>query len=185
MRIEDGGGSSRAAKVNENQHLEVESTTRKAFAEISKADGLAYVISHGDFIALTTTGTETGILHFKNTSTTKAFYIESIRTCGTVAQQWKLYKNSTAGTLITDQTAGAANNLNLQSENTIEGTVYKGANAKTVSGGTMLAHHINAIGHGTEVFDGALILGTNDSIQLSVEVASAGDVCCRIIGFYE
>ena len=99
--------------------------------------------------------------------------------------KWKVYKNSTGGTLISDQNSGNSINLNIQSENSADVVIYKGADAKTVTGGTMISHLINDIGHSDEDFDGALILGTGDSIELSVEVASAGEVCCRVIGYYQ
>ena len=185
MKIKDGTGSGNEARVDSKNRLRTYSVAESDLADASKEDGQAFVISHQGFISITTTGTETGILHIKNTSTTKVFEIHSIRTCGSVIQKWKLYKNSNAGTLITDQVAGNVNNLNIASANEADMTVYKGANAKTVSGGTMLGHHINDVGHSEDLFEGSLILGTNDSIELSVELASAGDVCCRVIGHFE
>lgn len=184
MRIEDGIGTGKEAKVNSDNRLVTFSTVEAEVATISKDKGLSFVFSHDDFINVTTTNTETGILHVKNTSTSRKLYIESIRTCGAVINKWKLYKNSNAGTLITDQTAGNSQNLNVTSSNVAAVTVYKGAEGKTVSGGTMLGHLINDVGHSDERFEGAIILGTNDSIELSVEVPSAGDVCCRVIGYY-
>lgn len=185
MIIQDGRGTGKKVEVDAQNRMTTFADTRSILAEISRNHGNSYVFSHMDYVALTTTGTETGILHVKNTSATLNLHIVSIRTCGTVINQWKLYKNSTGGTLISDQTAGSAVNMNVTSSNTAEATVYKGADAKTVTGGTMMGHLINDIGHSDEHFDGAIILGRNDSIELSVEVASAGDVCCRVIGYYE
>ena len=185
MKIQDGAGSNRQAKVDALNRLETHSTTQSEASVVSEIDGLAFNFSHGDYISLTTTGTETGILHIKNTNISKALKIKSIRTCGDVINKWKVYKNSTGGTLISDQNSGNAINLNIQSENSADVVIYKGADAKTVTGGTMISHLINDIGHSDEDFDGALILGTGDSIELSVEVASAGEVCCRVIGYYQ
>lgn len=182
--IEDGSGSGYKAKVNSNNELQVLADVVPVITTISERDGEAYVFASGDFISLTTTDTETGIFHLKNTSTTKNLYLYSIRSCANVINLWKLYKNSNAGTLITDQTAGSKNNLNISSSNTPDATVYKGADSKTVSGGTMLEHWINDVGHSTEILDGSLILGRNDSIELSVEVPAAGKVCCRVFAYY-
>lgn len=183
--IEDGTGTGQKAKVNANGELYVLADVVPVIATISSRDEEAYVFASGDFIALTTTNTETGIFHLKNTSTTKILKVYSIRSCADVINKWKLYKNSTGGTLISDQSAGSKNNLNISSSNTPDATVYKGAEGKTVSGGTMLEHWINDVGHSTEILDGSLVLGRNDSIELTVEVAAAGDVCCRVFGYYE
>lgn len=183
--IESGTGNSRLVGVADDNRLNISSRTGKRYYYISRDKAECYIFASGDFISITTTGTETGILHIKNTSTTKNLYIENIRTCANQINKWKLYKNSTGGTLITDETAGSSNNANISSGNVASATVYKGADSKTVSGGTMLEHWINAIGHSTEIFDGALILGLNDSIELSVELASAGDICCRVVGYFE
>jgi hypothetical protein len=185
MFIEDGKGSGKQAAITTDNKLEVDSKAGKHYYFVSKDTGQCYIFASGDYITISTTGTETGILHIKNTSQTKNLYIENIRTCGDQIQKWKLYKNSTGGTLISDETAGSKNNTAVYSGNTADATVYKGANAKTVTGGTMLEHWINAVGHSSEIFDGALILGFNDSIELSVELATGGDICCRVIGYFE
>jgi hypothetical protein len=185
MKIDDGTGSGKQAKVDGSNRLVTLATTKAELEYISEEDGQAFVISHGDYITISTTGTETGILHVKNTSTNKNFHVSSIRTCGTQIQKWKLYKNSTGGTVLSDQTAGSSQNLNITSANTADLTVYKGADAKTVSGGTMMGHHINDIGHSEDLFEGSLILGTNDSLELTVELASGGDICCRVVGYFK
>lgn len=185
MKLEDGTGSGRLAKVNSDNQLETIAVVASEMEFESERHGDAFVLASGDFIAISTLNTETGILHVKNTSSTKNLYIHSIRSCGTQIQKWKLYKNSDAGTLITDEAAGSSSPLNLTSTKTIEANVYKGANGKTVSGGTMLEHWVNDVGHSQEEFEGALILGNGDSIELSVELATAGDICCRVIGYYK
>jgi hypothetical protein len=185
MKITDGTGTGFEARVDAKNRLSTTAVVESEMEYISEEDGQTYVISHGDYIAISTLNTETGILHIKNISTTKELHIHAIRTCGTQVQKWKLYYNSDAGTLITDQTAGSSANLNIGSPNVADLTIYKGADAKTVSGGTMLGHHINDVGHSEDGLEGALILGTNDSIELTVELAVAGDVCCRVLGYFK
>lgn len=182
--IEDGTGKGFKAKVDDRNRLVNFSEQRSILAAESRTNGEAYTFSHNDYISITTTDTETGILHVKNTSKTKDLFIVSVRTCGNIINKWKLYKNSTGGTLISEQTSGNKANLNAKSSNIAEATVYKGADGKTVSGGTMIGHLINDVGHSDEPFDGAVILGNNDSMELSVEVSSVGQVCCRAIGYY-
>lgn len=184
MKIDDGTGKGYQLGIDKDNRAQVNAVVEEDLATTSREEGQAYVVGHSGFISITTTGTETGILHIKNTSTTKIFEIHSIRTCGDQVQKWKLYKNSTGGTLITGATAGTVNNLNITSTNEAELTVYKGADGVTLSGGTMIGHHINAIGHGSDHFGGALIIGQGDSLELTVEVASAASICCRIIGHF-
>jgi len=143
------------------------------------------MFSTGAFISLTTTGAETGIFYLKNTSTTKSLFIHDIRTCGDVVQKVTFYKNPTGGTLVTDETAAQSTNLNFTSSNTPDATVYKGADAKTVTGGTWLGQHINHVGHSNVSTGDALVLGRNDSLAVTFEVASAGDVCVAIVGYFE
>ena len=168
-----------------DNRMNVSSREAKRFYYASRDKGQAFALVSGDFIPITTINIETGLLHIKNTSTTKNLYIENVRTCGTQIQKWKLYNNSTGGTLISGAVAGGSTNLNLTSSNEADADVYKGADLVTVTGGNMIEHWVNQIGHSVEIFNGALILGVNDSIQLTVELAVAGDVCARVIGYYE
>ena len=143
------------------------------------------MFSSGEFTSITTTGTETGIFYLKNTSETRNLFINAIRTCGTVAQKVTFYKNPTGGTLITDETAAQATNLNFTSSNSASADVYRGADSKTVTGGTWLGQHINHVGHSTVDTSDALVLGRNDSLAVAFELASAGEVCVAIVAYYE
>ena len=177
-----GNGEGITAKQN---RLDVSSRVADRSFYISRDDGEAYIIASGDYIPITTLNTETGILYIKNTSTTKKLYIESIRTCGIATQKWKLYSGSTTGTLISGAVAGSSQNMNLTSNNVAGATVYKGADAVTLTNGTMIDHWINGIGHSVEFLNGGLILGVNDVIALTVETIATNSVCCRMIGYYE
>jgi hypothetical protein len=184
MKISDGKGSGQEAQVSLNRLL-TQAAASTELHENSITDAQVYMFSTGAFISLTTTGTETGILYIKNTSTTKNLFIHEIRTCGDVAQKVTFYKNPTGGTLVTDETAGQSTNLNFTSSNSADATIYKGADAKTVTGGTWLGQHINHIGHSNNQTGDALVLGRNDSLAITFEVASAGDVCVAIVGYFE
>ena len=185
FRIEDGTGDGYEVKVTSAKKLSIDGTVQEKMATASEDDGDAYIFASGDFVTISSTGTETGFFYIKNTSATKHLHIHSVRTCGGNTNKWKLYKDVSTGTLISDQTAGSKNNLNLTSANVPDATVYKGANGKTLTDGTMLEHWINSTGHSTEFFQGALILGTNDTLALTVEVDASQEVCCRIIAYYE
>lgn len=182
MIIQDSS-SGRTAGVDVNQRLSTIAVTVPVMTAASHEQGESFVFASGDFTNITTTGTEHGFLYLKNNSTTKDLHIQSIRTCGEALQKWKLYANVTTGTLVSAETAGSANNLNLGSSNASACTVYKGANGSTITDGTMLEHWINEAGHSKEDFEGALILSPNDSITLTLETDVAGDFCTRIIGY--
>lgn len=184
MKIEDGSGSSRLAKVDSQQRLTTYATSLPKLADISEEQGESYIFANGGFLSITTINTEHGILHIKNTSATKDLHISEIRTCGTQVQKWRIYKNTTGGTLLSG-TAGIKQNMNLTSENSADATILYGGDGITLTGGTMIGHHITEVGHSTDNLYGALILGRNDSIELSVELASAGSICVRLLGYFE
>lgn len=180
-----GGRNNTKLEINEEGKALVKSTSNSIAHDISKDEGEVYSYSTGGFISITTTGTETGVFYLKNDNSLKNLHIHSIRTCGDQIQKIKIYKNSTTGTLISDQVVGGTGNLNFTSKNEPSSTCYKGANGKTVTDGTLSGQHINNTGHSNELMDGALILGKNDSITITFELAVAGDVCVRVIGYYE
>ena len=180
----DGTGDGYSAKVNSDNQLFTFSTTETEVTTISRQNEDAYIFATGAITEITTTATETGFFYFKNTSETKKLYIHSIRTCGEQIQKWRLYKNATAGTLITNAVAGNNNNMNISGSKTASADVYKGVDGDTVSGGTMMEHWINDVGHSEEFFDGSLILSKNDSLALSLETDTAGDFCARAIVYY-
>lgn len=182
-RIADGKGTGNEAQVDSNNNLHTFAINRSEQMEVSVRDGEAYNFGSNGYISIGVTDTEYGMLYVKNTNTTKNLHVESIRTCGTSAQKWRLYKGVTAGTLVSNQTAGLNQNMNLVSANTASATVYAGSG--TVTDGTMIEHWINDIGHSDVVYQGALIVGTNDVLVLSVEMPASGDVCCRVQGYYE
>lgn len=185
MKIEDGTGTGRAAKVEENNRLLTQAAASSELHENSLKEEQVYMFSSGEFTSITTTGTETGCFYVKNDSSTKKLILSSIRTCGTQLQKVTFYKNATGGTLITDQTPAQSTNLNFTSSNSSESTVYVGANAKTVTGGTWFGQHINHVGHSSIDTRDALILGKNDSLSVTFEVAVAAEVCVAIEGYFE
>jgi hypothetical protein len=184
--LEDGVGTGNKAKVDSDNRLLTKSTMQSNLAFNSTDEDLqeCYIFSTGGFISITTTDTETGVFYVKNTSETKKLILSTIRTCGNQVQKVVMYKNPTGGTLVTDQTAGQATNLNFTSANEAAASTYKGADGKTVTGGTHLGQHINNTGHSTEKTQDALILGRNDSFAITFELAVAGTVCVAVEGYF-
>jgi hypothetical protein len=185
MIIENGVGDRSKAKVDSDNRLYTFAKTASQIAVISEELGDAYDFSTGDFVSITTVDTETGVFYLKNTSTTANVHIHSLRTCANQIHKVKLYKNPTGGTLITNETAGAKTNLNFNSRNVAEATVYMGTDGATVSGGTIMTQHINHVGHSTGLFDDAFIIGPQDSIAITFEMAIAGDCCVRVVAYFE
>lgn len=187
FQFEDGTGTGFKAKVDANNRQETFSYTRCDCSDNAIRLGQAYEFATGAFIAPTTTA-EHAIFYLKNTSSTQSLLIHTIRTCGSVVQQWILYKNDTGGTIVSDANAGVEENLNFQSANVAVADVFAASAAgKTRSGGTWLSQWINDAGHSNIDFVGGLVLGSNDSITLTVQnVATATTLsCCRIHAYYE
>ena len=180
--IRDGAGNGYQAQVSSINRLLTDSVTTPVFAERSDTNGDAYV-AITDHVSMTTTDTETGNLYIKNTGT-RNILVHSIRTCGTVVSLWKMYTNSTTGTLISAATDAYVNNLNLSSNNVSTVNAYRGVNGSTVTNGTFFEQWINGTGHSEEFFNGALIISPQKSIALTVEVATAGTICTRLIYYY-
>lgn len=180
--IVDGSGSGYNAGVSVNNRLMSESLVTPVFAEISKTDKDAY-IAITDHVSITGTDTEYGLLYMKNTGT-RDIFVHSVRTCGTVSQQWKLYSNPTTGTLITDETSAYVNNMNLSTTKSATLTAYRGVNGSTVTNGTFFEQWINNTGHSEEFFNGGLIISPTKSIALTVKISAAGTLCGRVIFYY-
>ena len=180
MLIEDGKGNGNIAEVKDNQKLATESVSIPRKAYIADANELSFMFSTGGFITLTSG--ESAIMYIQYTGNGH-LHIDTIRTCGTGVQKWKMYKQSTGGTIVSNAVAAATSNTNLSSSNQPSSTVYKGAQGYTQTGGTIFENWINNGGHSLENYDGTLILAKNDVLVLTCEVSSSIDVCARIICF--
>lgn len=182
VRILDGTGKGNEAQVDDNNRLRVASLALGALAGQSFNGDAFYLVT--GFIPLTSTGVFSGIFTFQNTSPTRQLRIHQLRTCGTVIQEWRLISRPTAGTLITGGTLITPLNLNLGSANAFQGTARFGANALTVTDGTVMAQWINNIGHSNTDLEGGLIVPPNARMALTCKPAAAGDVCVSILAAY-
>jgi len=183
--LKDGTGAGNEAKVDTSNRLHTQALTEAAMHEKSSIDGDVYFVSTNGFIDINTLNTETAILYTKNTSTTDQFVINSIRTCGNQVQKILMYRNPSTGTIIDNATAGQNTNANFSSSNTPSLTTYKGADTYTFTDGTHLANHVNHVGHSTEKTGDAIILGPNDSLGITFELAASGYVCAALEGYFE
>jgi len=182
--ILDGTGQGYRLKVLEDNSIPVTAVAKSEMVDTSETTEKAFIFANGGIPSITTLNTITPILYVKNTSTTEVLHIHSLRSCATQVSKWRVYKNITGGTILSNQNLGLNNNLNISSATDCECTVYSGADGDTYSGGSMFEHWINDVGHSIEEFQGAIILGPDDSLTLTVEVEVAAQVCCRMIGYY-
>ncbi len=169
--------TSQGGKINKNGQqvgqVEIHTESREHSEE-----GVAFWLATG-FIALSTTGSFNAVFYLKNTSETKNIHIGKLRTCSNQICEWKMAHTITAGTLLTDATAALQMNLNVGATTPLTANVYKGADAKTMTG-TEVPTWINNVGHSQPDFEGSLILKPTSSIGFSVKPAAAGDVCLTI-----
>ena len=173
MRLEDGTGRGYEQKVDANNDAHVRAITRND-DHASTEDGDSYNINSG---LITLTGVvESGILYVKNNET-RDFEIDSIEAilgpstggATTDTTRVRIYKNPTTGTLISTATAADTNsNRNFGSSKTLASDAYKGAEAETITDGSV---HIEVlISPGTrEIFEIDEILTKGDSIAISFE----------------
>jgi len=182
MIIKDPNG--KALAVDDNNRAQTFSITENVFTDVSvdKEDAYSFATGHQ---AITTADTFFGMLYIKNTSSTKKFYVKTIRSCGSKENQWTLYRNPTAGTLISGATAASEGNMNFSSNKSAEMVAYSGGEGITLTDGTAISQWINDIGHSTEDYDGAIVLGKNDSLALKGNSVTAGDLCANIFGWFQ
>ena len=187
--IKDGTGTGRLAKVDVNNRLFTNSVSLTEQSWQSE-EGRGFNINTG-LISLTSAA-ESGLLYLKYTGTTY-FNIAALAVGvglmgGTVTDPTyiKIYRNPTGGTLISNAvTSGIQNgNRNFGATSTLNGTIYKGAEGATVTGGDVIASFYQ--GGSGRLFAGIdFILEPQTSIAISLEpnASTAGDVYCALIGY--
>jgi uncharacterized protein YhdP len=184
MLIQDGATGTFAG-VDGYNRLKTNSSVRHNYAEISRLKGDAFLFAVGGYRTITTVDTNHGMLYLKNNSEVD-FHVDNIRSCNTQVSRWMLYKNITGGTIISTADAGVEGSLNLKSNKTANVDVYSGGEGYTFTGGTMVDHWINEVGHSVENFDGSLVLGNGDSIMIMINPLTTNCIACtRIIGHFE
>jgi hypothetical protein len=188
--IQDGTGSGLLAKVDSDNRLRTRSVTRNIQAQRS-FEGYGYNLNTGN-IALTS-GSESAIMYLKYTGN-ENFHISALAVGvgsmgGTVSDPTliKLIKNPTSGTLISDKTAVDDNeNRNFGSPNTLSADVYKGGEAKTVSGGQEVARFFqNGNGRLFATIDFIIPPQNSVAVTFTPNATTAGNIYAALIGFEE
>lgn len=135
MILEDGKGTGLKARVDGNNRLHTQ-TVSESEALHAVEEGDAYNINTGE-ISFTAAGTCLYILNNED----KELVVEAIAFgagAGTTSDigEITIERNTTAGDLISDQTAVSMNqNRNFGSNKTLSATVYKGKSGGTSTGG--------------------------------------------------
>jgi hypothetical protein len=182
MIIENGVGNANKARVDANNQLHVFAVTENE-QNSANEHGHLYNINTG-LIALTGTGTS-GVLYIKNNETSvdgeSNLIISSIivglyTRSATVTDlaTVTIVRNPTAGTVVSDATAVDINsNSNFGSSNTLSSLMYKGADSKTLTGGT--DHAILAISEGRSAINELNVdLAKGASLGVTVDLNTSG-----------
>lgn len=188
-QIRDGAGTGTLVRVDAAQRLNV-AGTQKTIQQNATDNEDSYNIHSGTVTV--SVSTEQGILYLKNNET-RDFHITGIvgiigvSTNGTEIN-FKMYKNSTTGTLISTGTVADTNsNRNFGSNKTFSADVFKGDGSADVTNGTV---HIESIfGPLTRVFftlDEVLSPGDTTAITFTIANNNTSTNCqAAIIGHLE
>jgi len=135
-----GGQFSNAQSVNSKGEASIsgEVGTQSQQAVI---DGKGYNINTGSITL--TNATESALLYIKNNASDlfivkEVIAVLSNSTGGSGNGTLRLYRNPTAGTIVTNAVNANIGNRNFGSELTFQGLYYKGAQGNTITGGTTL-----------------------------------------------
>jgi hypothetical protein len=136
LQIKDGKGSGKLAEVDHENRLKTRSVTRSEIAH-SVDEGKAWNVGT-DFIELTD-DSESALLYLTNTGAEELevdlYIILTKPSTGGASEDGivKIYRNPTAGTLLTSGTAITAVNMNFGTIGDPETTILKGAQGYTVT----------------------------------------------------
>jgi hypothetical protein len=191
-QIQDGTGTGKTVKVDNNNQLHTTSITRSNTQDAT-IKGNSYNVNTGD-IGLTST-TESAVMYFKNDEAPvngeTAFIVDSIaigiNNLGTTSGMAKItiVKNPTAGTIVTNAVAVDMNeNRNFGSSNSLDSLIYKGVEGDTFTDGTDIAQFYQSIGsRGFYTLDFDLPKGSSIGVKIDTQTtAGTTNVYAAIIG---
>ena len=173
--IGDGTGTGFEAKVDKNHRLHAMSLIEEPLENLGH-QGRAFWVTT-DFINITTTASYSGVLYLKNTNTDKRIHLSILRNASTVNALWRMLKNPTTGTLITGGTAVIPENAYFTSTSSANAVAIKGANALTLTDGSLILQAPTAayIPFISDV-KGGIILGPGNSVALEVKPTATADI---------
>lgn len=143
--IIDGTGKGTGAKVGDKHRLHTHSLSASA-ASVATVTGDVFNVS-SELVTLTT-DSDSAALYIKNNedesiSVTTLFVNLGTSTGGVGKSLVSFHLNPTSGTIITEEVAAQVLNRNIGNSETLTVDAYKGAEAKTVSGGDIIQLPLN------------------------------------------
>lgn len=191
-QIQDGTGTGKTVKVDNNNQLHTTAITRSNTQDAT-IKGNAYNINTGD-IGLTST-TESAVLYFKSDEAPlngeTSFIIDAIAigidSLGTTSGMAKItiVKNPTAGTIVTNAVAvDMSENRNFGSSNSLDSIIYKGVEGDTFTDGTDVAQFYQSTGsRGFYTLDFNLPKGSSIGVKIDTQTtAGTTNIYAAIIG---
>lgn len=173
MSILQDAGTGTTAKVSTRNRLQTHAVTSTE-ASIAASEGDGYNINTG--LVTLTTANESGVLYIKNNED-KDLQIEFLEVIlapstggsATDATRVRVFRNPTAGTLITNATPVSDNqNRNFGTNRALSANAYKGATGSTITGGNVIIE-IFARPNSRELLNIDLTLTKGDSISVSYQ----------------
>ncbi len=181
MQIESGGVASNKALVDANGNLLTLATTLELLAAASvKGDAFNAPTSQ---ITLTTTGSYSGLLYLKNT-TSRDIHIGGFSLTSDVAGQWRIIRNPTTGTLISGGSDIVPANLDFASGAAFQGDTKEGVDAQTITDGSIVSDWNLPAGRTPVSTGGSVILRSGNSIAITFKPSVAGDASLSMNFFF-
>lgn len=184
MKIDDGKGSGKAAKVDEVNRLSTVTTEREE-GHVQSLDGKAFIVNTND-TAPTLTVTVTGgfLLYFENDSNTEEMVLEKLFLAAAAAGLIvEVFKNVTIGT-IGNNNIHAPVNANFASGREAPIVAFNWnevADGMTgITGGESIATYITRQGTEPIEFNGDIILRKADNIAIRVQNAGEAAISARV-----
>jgi hypothetical protein len=171
-QIIDGTGTGNRTKVDSLGRLYT-NTISQDVADYHNTGGDRYNINTDDITL--TSANESVFLYIKNNGS-RDLVVDSViqiigsSTGGTGQLKSYIYRNPTGGTIVTDETAATIiSNLNYGSSNSLTADIYKGAEAKTQTGGSASLTSLLTPPTTNLVRVGGIILPQGSSIAVSIQ----------------
>jgi len=182
-QIEDGTGSGKLAKVNNENRLLVKAVTSENQHHVSEADHQAYQMSADIAIDIT----EQDLILIKNTSSTRNLIVTFIRlevASAAAASEDAYFNVEIGGDYASGGTASVPINMNVGSGTSADGEFYDASGAAIVVSGTW--NQIDRTYKDDNSYNkhGSLILPKNACLKISHKGSTAaGQAYCRV-SFY-
>ena len=185
--IADGTGSNRLARVDTEFKLRTSAVTETEFVHASEL-GDAYGVN-SKLTVLTDDVTESAVFYLKNNET-RNIVIEALEVThqasvgGTNGAAYRVYRNVTGGSIVTNAVAGASRNYNYGSSNVLSADVYMGGQGETIVGEPALGFFFDGTVAFSQIFPlSGLIISPAQTIGITCIPPSGNTSFVMAIGF--